>query len=123
MGEQKAQVEPEMAEFFPAFFRGCRTIEQKKTTTKRSATLEVNGLFCWAYWLNSDDEDEDIQYMLMDSWLRADLMLLVDLVDRDDGTVSFPQDDMCNLPTRHYKLQDHVFESCLMASSKSGEKL
>ena len=95
----------------------------KKTATKRSATLEVNGLFCWAYWLNSDDEDEDIQYMLMDSWLRADLMLLVDLVDRDDGTVSFPQDDMCNLPTRHYKLQDHVFESCLMASSKSGEKL
>lgn len=46
--------------------------------------MEVNGLFCWAYWLNSDDEDEDIHYMLMDSWLHLMLLVdLVDLVDRD----------------------------------------
>eukprot|EP00434_Breviolum_minutum_P041321 symbB.v1.2.036759.t1/scaffold5258.1/size29288/1 len=35
---------------------------------------EVNGLFCWAYWLNSDDEDEDIQYMLMGANARSDAL-------------------------------------------------
>lgn len=57
--------------------------------------------------------------------IRLDF-LLVDLVDRDDGTVSDSlrwHVECVIYLTRHYKLQDHVFESCLMASSKSGEKL
>lgn len=114
-------------EFVPAFFGGgvsnnWTKKQQQRDLQRWRSMVFFAGLIGWIAMMKMKTSTTCWWTL---GCIRLDF-LLVDLVDRDDGTVSDSlrwHVECVIYLTRHYKLQDHVFESCLMASSKSGEKL